>query len=290
MKKLLINQHGQLRNGWWILIFVALIALTRPLYSLIRGSLLDWQVQELWLEPLSLVLILCVTWICCRLRQQRLADAGWHLDLRAFKLFQAGLLFSVIQIAIIVGIIWLAGGVSFELNSNRSFEPLLLGFYIFLCAAIMEELLFRGFIFQRLIEGVGVWPAQLGLALLFAIGHWSNPDMEGATLIWASLDIGLGAILWGLAFIRTGSLALPIGMHLGWNWAQGNIFGFAVSGHEHQGWLQPILQDSPAWLTGSTFGPEASVVAVIVDLAAIIVLWRWKGFKDNAVVAKPAIA
>jgi uncharacterized protein len=290
MKTILLNEQNKLRNGWWIAIFIALVALTRPLYSIIRGTLLDVGVPEIWLEPLSFSFILVITWVACRLRQQRLEHAGWKLDFRFLKLFQAGLLFSIVQISVIVAIIWLANGVSFEFNSNSTVNGLLTGFYIFLFAAMMEELLFRGFIFQRLVDGIGIWPAQLGLALLFAIGHWSNPDMEGSTLLWASLDIGLAAILWGLAYLRTGSLALPIGMHLGWNWAQGNLFGFAVSGHGHEGLLQPVFTNSPEWLTGGSFGPEASVVAVVIELAAIGLLWRWKGFKQETVVPQPAIA
>lgn len=290
MKKLLMNQQGQLRNGYWILLFIGLIALTRPLYSFIKSTLTDAGVGELWLEPLSVILILAVTWLCCWLRKESLSKAGIEFNFRAFRLLQAGLLFGLIQMAIIVAVMWITGSVSFELNINRSLDVLLVGFYVFLFAAIMEEMLFRGFLFQRLMDGIGIWPAQIGMALLFAIGHWSNPEMEGPTLIWASIDIGLGAILWGLALIRTGSLALPIGMHLGWNWSQGNLFGFAVSGHGHEGWLQPTVTNNPEWLTGGAFGPEATVVAVVVDLLAIALLLRWKGSQTIQLTGRPSLA
>ena len=109
--------------------------------------------------------------------------------------------------------------------------------------------------------------------------------MDGATKFWASLDLALGAILLGLAYIRTRSLALPVGIHLGWNWAQGYLLGFGVSGIDQSGWFKPLFQGKAEWLTGGNFGPEASVFAVIVDLVFIALLWKWKGSrKSNATI------
>ena len=101
--------------------------------------------------------------------------------------------------------------------------------------------------------------------------------MEGTTQVLATIDTALGAILLGLAYLRTGSLALPIGIHFGWNWVQGSLLGFDVSGVDQAGWLLPELLDKPQWLTGGEFGPEASVFAMGVDAVAVFLAWRWKG-------------
>src|SRR5207342_863423 len=130
--------------------------------------------------------------------------------------------------------------VRFELDPARSLGAVAFGLYMFIFVAFLEELLFRGFLFQRLVAGMGVWPAQLALALLFALAHWGNPGMAGAAKVWATFDIALAAITLGLAYLRTGSLALPIGLHLGWNWAQGHVLGFGVSGIGLTGWLHPV--------------------------------------------------
>ena len=61
-------------------------------------------------------------------------------------------------------------------------------------------MLFRSFVFQRLVAGTGVWIAQISLGLLFATGHWDNPGMHGATLAWATVELFLGAVLLGLAY------------------------------------------------------------------------------------------
>ena len=101
--------------------------------------------------------------------------------------------------------------------------------------------------------------------------------MQGSTEIVAFIDLFLGAVLLGLAYLRTRSLALPVGLHLGWNWTQGHVLGFGVSGFDFAGWWQPIFQGKAEWLTGGTFGPESSVFSPLVSLLVIVLLWRWKG-------------
>ncbi|HJW43891.1 MAG TPA: CPBP family intramembrane glutamic endopeptidase, partial [Geothrix sp.] len=141
----------------------------------------------------------------------------------------------------------------------------------------------RGYPFQRLVQGAGPWVGQLVFAALFALAHWSNPGMAGATKAWATLNIGLAAILLGFCYLRTGSLALPIGVHLGWNWAQGSLLGFGVSGTtDIKGLWTPVFHGRPEWLTGGAFGLEASLPCTLICGVAILGLWRWKGIAPSA--------
>ncbi|GAB3020514.1 CPBP family intramembrane glutamic endopeptidase [Bowmanella dokdonensis] len=282
LKTLFRNQHDQLRSGWWIAIFVAILAASRFAYGPVKSGLLETGLADKWLEPLPFILILLVTWACTRLRGEPLKSVGFVLDRRWIREFGAGTLLGATLMALIVAIIWATGGVSLALDPQRSLDALCYGLFMFLCVALFEETLFRGFVFQRLIEGIGLWPAQLALAMLFAAGHWDNPDMQGTTLMIASLDLAIGAMLLGLAYVRTGSLALPVGIHLGWNWAQGHVLGFGVSGYGQQGWFTPEFADKAEWLTGGQFGPEASVFALLVDSLMLLVLWRWKGSRAAA--------
>jgi uncharacterized protein len=284
LKTLFFNADQQLRNGWWILIFIGFIALTRFAYRPLTHGLKTLGLNELWLEPAAFVFTLLATWACTRLRKEPLSSVGYRLDRRWFKEIALGTLLGIGTVLAVVGMIWAIGGVRFELDPARSVGTLITGLYIFLFAALMEENLFRGFIFQRLLDGIGIWPAQIILASLFALGHWGNPGMQGSTEIVASLDLFLGAILLGLAYLRTRSLALPIGLHLGWNWAQGYILGFGVSGYGHAGWWQPFFQGKAEWLTGGSFGPESSIFSPLVSLLMIALLWRWKG--STAAAAK----
>ena len=136
--------------------------------------------------------------------------------------------------------------------------------------AFAEELLFRGVLFQRLIDGVGVWPAQVLIAALFVLTHMGNPGMEGATRFWAGANIFLASILFGLAYVQTRSLALPIGVHFMANVTQGMILGFGVSGSTEPSVFAPRFLVDQAWLTGGVFGLEASLPGLAVVILAVI--------------------
>ncbi len=287
MKHVLLDSNGRLRNGWWILIFVALFLASRFAYTPVSRALQALGTDKAWLEPLRLAFLLGVTWVCVRLRRERLSSIGFLLDGRWARELGVGAVFGVASALLAVAMIWAVGGVRLELDPARSVATLAYGAYVFLFVALFEETLFRGFVFQRLVAGAGPWVAQIALGLVFATSHWGNPDMHGATLAWASVELFLGAVLLGLAYLRTRSLALPIGIHFGWNWAHGYVMGFGVSGFEHAGWFRPVLQDVPEWVSGGRFGPEASLFAVLVDVLLIVVLWKWKGRSSLARLPTP---
>ena len=277
LRSLFFGSHGKLRNGWWILIFIAFIAITRLAYKPLTHGLKDWGLPALWLEPVPFLMTLLATWGCTRLRGEPLWSVGLRLDRRWLGEVVGGALLGIGTALLVVGLICAMGGVRFELDPARSTVALPIGLHVVLFAALLEENLFRGFIFQRLLDGLGTWPAQIAMAGLFALVHWGNPGMQGSTEIVASLDLFLGAVMLGLAYLRTRSLALPVGLHLGWNWAQGQLLGFGVSGHEHAGWWRPVFQGRAEWLTGGSFGPESSIFSPLVSLLMILLLWKWKG-------------
>ena len=282
MKQFFVNPRGQLRNGWWILAFVALFLASRVVYRPISQAIQHADLSAAWLQPLPFVFVLLVTWCCTRLRGQRLDSVGFVMDRRWVTESALGASIGVAAILVTTGLMYAAGGVHLSLDPARSLGALASAAYVFLFVALFEETLFRGFVFQRFVEGTGAWIAMITLALVFAIAHWGNPDMTGATKAWATIDTGLGAIVLGLGYLRTRSLAFPVGFHFAWNWTQGALLGFNVSGFDQSGWLQPLLLDRPGWVTGGGFGPEASAFAVMVDLVLIGLLWKWRGAKASA--------
>ena len=143
-------------------------------------------------------------------------------------------------------------------------------------AAATEELLFRGFLFQRLIEGIGIWPAQLAIAALFVLTHSDALREIGPLAYLAGANIFLASILFGLAYVRTQSLAMPLGLHFAANVVQGPILGFGVSGDEQPGLLAPTFDSASDWLTGGAFGLEASVPGIMCVLVLLVVFLRGK--------------
>lgn len=292
LQRLFLDGRSKVRNGWWILVFVAFVALTRVVHGPTMELLEQLGVDTAWREPVPVIFILLATWAALRLRRERLASVGLGMDRRWVREFGAGGALGIAMLLAVAGLMAAAGVLRFELEPTRSLSALALGLNACLWAAMLEELLFRGFIFQRLLHGIGHWPAQLGVAGLFAAGHWSNPGMEGVARFIGTVDIALAAIMLGLAYVRTRSLALPLGLHLGWNWMQGSVLGFNVSGYDHAGWWSPAMDAGSVWLTGGGVGPEGSIFSVGMCAVVIVGLWRWKGTArmpdDRPVAPDPA--
>jgi membrane protease YdiL (CAAX protease family) len=273
----LVDRQGALRNGWRILGFLALLAFAGFLsVPFGRTWPVTWRVvlPPRWLDA---ALVLLVSGACLRLEGRPLASLGLRLDrrfLRHLALGTAGGLLFILATALMVRAL---GGFHWVRTPGSGAADLAAGAWLYLAVAWYEELLFRGYPFQRAVSGLGFAGAQVAFAAFFALGHWGNPGMAGATKAWATLNIGLAALLLAFCWRRTGSLALPIGVHLGWNWAQGPLLGFGVSGTEDAGWWAPVFHGRPEWLTGGAFGLEASAACTVLCGLAILGLWRWKG-------------
>lgn len=153
-------------------------------------------------------------------------------------------------------------------------------FGIMASAAVVEEVLFRGLLFRIVEQWTGTWIALVLSALLFGLSHLGNPD---ATL-WGATAIAIEAgCMLAAAYAATRTLWLPIGLHFGWNFAVGGIFGSVVSGNgASQGLLQTVTS-GPALLTGGAFGPEGSPYAVVFGLVLTIAFMRLARRRGNLV-------
>jgi uncharacterized protein len=224
---------------------------------------------------LQAVIIVLASWICQLLRRRPLAEPLGNFNARWFKELGLGGLIGSALMLVPALIMWIFGWVDWQWNpTGTSTLPSVV--LLFAEVAIAEELLFRGFIFQRLIAGLGEWPAQLILAGYFLLTHLNKPGMTGSIKIIASVNIFLASILFGLAFIRTRNLAMPLGLHFMANMMQGSVLGFGVSGTDQSGLLEPIFAGVPEWLNGGQVGLEASILGLICVVGALILLYMWK--------------
>ena len=189
------NSHGRIRNGWWILAFVAVFMASQAVYHPVSKALQQLGFTGQWLAPLPVIAVLLVTWICTRLRREPLASVGLAVNGRWLLQVLLGAAIGGVMMLVIGEWIYAAGGVSFAMNPARSGGALAVAAWTFVWVALLEELLFRGFVFQRLIDGTGRRLALLLMAVMFAVAHWGNPGMEGPTQFWATLDTALGELL-----------------------------------------------------------------------------------------------
>jgi membrane protease YdiL (CAAX protease family) len=145
---------------------------------------------------------------------------------------------------------------------------------MFLIPAAAEEALFRGYPFQKLVEGFGAVLATLGASALFAIAHAQNPSVNTFALV----NIFVAGLVLSIAYLRTRSLWFATGVHLGWNWSMAALLDLPVSGLEL--FDAPLYEPSergPAWLSGGAFGPEAGLaglVGLLLVLAGVIWMTR----------------
>lgn len=140
---------------------------------------------------------------------------------------------------------------------------------VFIPAAVHEELLFRGYAFQKLLQWNRAFALAFG-ALVFASLHAGNPAVTGLALA----NIFLGGILLGLAYVRYRRLWFPIGLHLAWNVMSGPVLGHEVSGYASMASVLVEIDRGAVWLTGGAFGIEGSVWMTVTEVAAIAVLVR----------------
>jgi membrane protease YdiL (CAAX protease family) len=140
---------------------------------------------------------------------------------------------------------------------------------VLLFGAAGEEMLFHGYAFQLLARTLGPFATILPVGLLFGLAHMGNPN---ATFLGVLNTIGWGVLL-GYAYVRTGALWLPIGMHFGWNLA------LALSGANLSGFTMGLTGYALRWRTGDLwsgggYGPEGSLLTTVVVAALFFVVVR----------------
>lgn len=179
----------------------------------------------------------------------------------------AGVLLGFVLFSLVLGLLLAMGGSRWHgPDPHPDVIPILA---VSILAAIGEEVAFRGGVFRILEDGFGTTVALVVSAAVFGLLHSFNP---GATIVsTAAIALEAGVLL-GAAYAFTRNLWLPIGLHLGWNFTEGGVFGASVSGFMPLKGLFSVSFAGPRWLTGGRFGPEASVVAIAVCLAAAVVL------------------
>jgi uncharacterized protein len=151
------------------------------------------------------------------------------------------------------------------------FLPAAASLVVLIGGAIQEEFVFRGIIFRKLESSFGSWIAIAISAILFGFIHLLSPT---ATLVGAIALVVSAGILFAAIYILTRSLWWATGVHLGWNFFEGPVFGVQVSGHVMPGFLSSSITGPEVW-TGGSFGPEAGVAAIfIVGAVAFFLCFR----------------
>ena len=186
---------------------------------------------------------------------------------------QMGLIFLLMR-----GLNWLTfNGFAWE------FDPIgvvvkntLLFFIIFTMVGWNEELLSRGYHLQTITSGLNLFWGVIISSAVFGLLHLANP---GASWV-STTGIFFAGIFLAYGYIRTKQLWLPIGLHIGWNFCEGVVFGFPVSGLDIYA-LTRIEVTGPEIWTGGAFGPEAGLIVLPALLVGALLIYLYTA-KRNA--------
>lgn len=226
---------------------------------------------------LMILLLLAYAWmlrVFDRVPERPLAAMGLPGGRRALWDTLFGVLLGAAMVVLTAAIIGWKGDLHIDvavhgLETGRLLVEVLV---VLSTAAMAEEISFRGYPFQRLIEATGSGGAIALMSALFGAFHLTNPNSSTLGL----LNTMLIGILFSVAYLRARTLWLPWGMHWAWNAVLGAGIGLPVSGFDMSVGIRSKAT-GPVWLTGGGYGPEASVactVAVIVGLVVVLLAFH----------------
>jgi membrane protease YdiL (CAAX protease family) len=211
------------------------------------------------------------------------ADIGLQTGRPSALNFVAGVLFGGGAAALMLLAPLLAGTGHLVLRENSSFAwPSLLFFLAALWfAAAGEEMIFRGYAFQLLIEKMGPYATVLPAGVIFGLTHMSNPHSS----LLAVANTILWGILLGYAFLRSHDLWLPLGLHFGWN-AVLPLFGVNLSGLTIDVSRYVYRWDLlPLW-SGGDYGPEGGLLTTIFVVGLFFALAKAPVRPQTAAIAQ----
>ncbi len=208
------------------------------------------------------LLVAAVTALGCYALAVRLGEGRGASELAprpALPGLAIGAVMGLLMMCILMGVLAATGAYDIAVVGAT---PAWAGLGLAVQAAVTEELWMRALLLRLLWRAFGPIPAFAVSALVFGGIHLASP---GATPL-AGATVAMAGLMFCAFYALTGRLWVPIGLHLAWNLAQGYLFGATVSGGNLGGsiLLSTAHPGAPAWLTGGTFGPEASVIALIL--------------------------
>jgi membrane protease YdiL (CAAX protease family) len=221
--------------------------------------------------------------------------SGWWLDL-LFGMVLGALLMTIIFL-VELGLGWVKVTGAFEDHLGGPFlVSLLIPASTFICIGVSEETVFRGYQLKNAAEGLNypalgpsgaILLAWILSSVMFGVLHANNPS---ATPI-STLNIVLAGLMLGFGYVLSGELAVPIGLHITWNFFQGAVYGFPVSGF---GAFGPTLltteQGGPRLWTGGSFGPEGGLLVPGIMLLGMSLVALWTHLRTGKISLHTPIA
>lgn len=216
---------------------------------------------------------------CMVLGFRKLPFSGLGLSLKGWgRSLLRGALFVVFLYVVGFGLSLLLGAVEVV---GFLFSPisLLVSLLLYFFVAVTEEVIGRGFILGRMLDGgINKFVALFISAVLFSLMHLFNPNFAFVPF----LNIMVAGCFLGASYIYTRNLCFPIALHWFWNWIQGSVLGYKVSGNEFSNENLLILHfPEENLINGGTFGFEGSILCSLLLVLGTVIILRhyYKGLE-----------
>jgi membrane protease YdiL (CAAX protease family) len=287
---------GRLRAGWRLILFLVIFVAAAFLFhgaasAFFRDQTFISQTALLAAASVAGLAAVCAaTWMMMSLLEHEPFGAvGLALQQQSLREMAFGIAGGAGLVGTVTIAEWAVGAIHFEMPGGGA-ALALISFAgsagILIVSAASEELLFRGYPFQRLVEGTNGYVALAISSAIFGSLHRLNPHSTNLSVVNTMLA---GALL-SLAYLKTRALWLPIGFHFSWNWSLA-LLGLPVSGVDliRMPW-QAIPASSHIWVHGGDYGPEGGFVATLAILGGIVLLIRMpeKNSGQPANISPPA--
>jgi membrane protease YdiL (CAAX protease family) len=263
--------------GWMVFLMFAVVAAFGISTEFLKHHLPKDPATQLIAHVVGALIVLGAYTLLVRLAENRLPS---ELSVKAMSLgLLAGVIMGVLTFSAAIAILVGSGLYDFTyLGPAPAWGAVSLA----IDSGVLEEVLIRGIVLRLIWRAFGPLPAFLISAALFGAGHIANPNATIFATVCIAIEAG---VMLGALYALTGRLWVSIGFHAAWNFAQGYLFGAAVSGGDFGAAIakSTARPGFPDWLTGGAFGPESSLPALavcsLVGFSALWLAWRNGAFR-----------
>lgn len=295
-KNIFINKNSQPRAGWKIaIVFIFFTVLT--FIAQIAIGIIYTAIQLLYHQDLlkttsdlnksltlntplgfiatllqcaSMILSIVIFWR--KFDKKPLSDIGLINLKDGFKDLIIGLILGAVTLTIVFFILLVTGNIKLIAALSRpNFNiSALTGLILFIFVGINEEMFARGYCFTVLKQSTNKWIALIVSSIIFAAMHSLNSGISFLSYV----NLFLFALLAMYITIKSGNLWLSIGLHITWNYFEGNVFGFLVSGNEANG-IYNVRNTTDNIINGGQFGPEGGLIVTLVLILSFLFIWKF---------------
>jgi len=303
------NREGKVRSGWKIaamlgsaigmtILFSIIVRIAASVILMTNGDL-NIQTMEytehgnqilanvnlimMFFQDIVMILTAIIAWKF--IMKRPLSNMGLTSIKTQRKEFIVGLLFGIVSISVVFIVLVLSGNAEVESLTPHFSVYQLIYLLLFILVGFAEEIVGRGFIMSALRQTRNIPVVIIVSAIIFALMHSFNSGIG----IIPYLNLTLVGILWSYIYIKSGNIWMGIGYHITWNYFQGNVFGFKVSGTETVGLISTQYEKNNIF-NGGAFGPEGGLfVTAVILLGFLFVRTYYKNIDYNFLSSEPVI-